>query len=138
MKNQTKGLVVNYGEGGYKMGKSQVWNFLRPPPPSWHCKTFRDPPPLLLKSGNFLGPPFSMAKPPPPPFRRAKTLHASPLPVISDQSVGASCLILPPMRAICVADTNMLVSEKPCGPNAKPRRPNAKPPDPTLAPMNQT
>ena len=28
----TKGLVINYGEGGgYKMGKSRVQNFLRPP-----------------------------------------------------------------------------------------------------------
>ena len=30
----TKGLVINYGEGGYKMGKSRVQNFLRP-----HLKT---------------------------------------------------------------------------------------------------
>ena len=29
---QHKGLVINYGEGGgYKMGKSRVQNFLRPP-----------------------------------------------------------------------------------------------------------
>ena len=35
-----KALVINYGEGGYKMGKPRVRNFLHPPP--------------LLKSGNFL------------------------------------------------------------------------------------
>ena len=40
----TKGLLINYGEGGgYKMGKSRVQNFLRHP----------------LKTGlNFLRPPF--------------------------------------------------------------------------------
>ena len=27
-----KGLVINYGEGGAKMGKSQARNCLRPPP----------------------------------------------------------------------------------------------------------
>ena len=32
IKNRHKGLVINYGEGGgYKMGKSRVQNFLRPP-----------------------------------------------------------------------------------------------------------
>ena len=41
----SKGLVINYREGGgYKMGKSRVRNFLRPPP---------------LKTGsNFSRPPF--------------------------------------------------------------------------------
>ena len=39
-----KGLVINYGEGGggYKMGKSRVRNFLRPP--SRQGKTFCAPP----------------------------------------------------------------------------------------------
>ena len=81
------------------MGKSQVRNFLRPPP-SRQGNTFCAP---LLKSGNFLRPPplpssiwlklpsyciklpqnllcpppFSMAKTPPPPFfRRDKISHA--------------------------------------------------------------
>ena len=39
-----EGLVINYGEGGgYKMGKSRVRNFLRPPP-SRQGKTFCAPP----------------------------------------------------------------------------------------------
>ena len=50
-----KGLVINYGEGGgYKMGKSRVWNFLCPPPPQDRVKVFAPP---LLKSGNFSRPP---------------------------------------------------------------------------------
>ena len=56
--------VINYGEGGYrggyKMGKSWVRNFLRHP--SRQGKTFCDPPPLpLLKGGNFLRSPITMA-----------------------------------------------------------------------------
>ena len=31
------------------------------------------------------------------------------------------------MLDFCFADTNMLVSEKPCGPNAKPHTPNVNP-----------
>ena len=57
-----KGLVINYGEGGggYKMGKSRVWNFLCPPPPQDRVNLLAPP---LLKSGNFLRPPpFNMAK----------------------------------------------------------------------------
>ena len=45
-------LITGRG-GGYKMGKSRVRNFLRPPP-SRQGKTFRNP---LLKSGNFSCPP---------------------------------------------------------------------------------
>ena len=30
---RSKGLVINYGEGGYKMGECQVRNLLRSPPP---------------------------------------------------------------------------------------------------------
>ena len=107
------------GRGGYKMGKSRVRNFLRPP--SRQGKTFRPPP--LLKSGNFscppaynkaktssyhvkttpklfVPPPFSMAKTfSAPPFRRGKTSRAPPppsrfvappLPVISDQSLTST------------------------------------------------
>ena len=33
-----KQLIINYGEGGYKMGKSRVRNFLRPPPPRVRVK----------------------------------------------------------------------------------------------------
>ena len=50
----TKGLVINYGEGGgYKMGKLRVRNFLRPPPQD-RVKLFAPP---LLKIGNFSRPP---------------------------------------------------------------------------------
>ena len=52
-------MVINYGEGGYKMGKSRVQNFLRPPPPQDRIKlfappfqrveTFRAPPTIWLK-----------------------------------------------------------------------------------------
>ena len=41
--------------------------------------------------------------------------------------VGASHWVRPPTRAIRVADTNMFVSKKPCGPNAKAYGPNASP-----------
>ena len=40
-----KGLVINYGEGGYKMGEPRVRNFLHPPPPSRQDKTVCAPPP---------------------------------------------------------------------------------------------
>ena len=52
--------LITGREGGYKIGKSQVRNFLRPLPPSRQSKTCLPPP--LLKSGNVLLPP-----PPPPP-----------------------------------------------------------------------
>ena len=71
-----KGLVINYGEGGggYKMGKSRVRNFLRPP--SRQGKTFRAP---LLKSGNVLRPPSRQGKTfRTPPFKEWK-LYAPPL-----------------------------------------------------------
>ena len=86
------------------MGKSQVRNFLRPP--SRQSKTFCDPPPPVLKSGNFTHPPYNMAKtssycvnlpqnflcPPPPsewlnlfppPLFIGVKLHVSPLPFCS-------------------------------------------------------
>ena len=43
-----KGLVINYGEGGYKMGNSRARNFVHPS--SRQGKTLRDP---LLESGKF-------------------------------------------------------------------------------------
>ena len=101
-----QGLVINYGEGGgYKMGKSWVRNFLRPPPPSRQGKTFCPPP--LLRSGKFSCPPtkwlklqasayklpqhllcspFSMAKTisaPPPIFVGVKLHMPPPLPFCS-------------------------------------------------------
>ena len=60
------GLVINYGEGGYKMGKSWARKLLRPPPPQDRLKLFA--PPTLLKAGNFLCPP--------PPFTIANTSSA--------------------------------------------------------------
>ena len=85
----TKGLVINYGEGGgYKMGKSRVRNFLRPPPPpSRQGKTFCAPP---FKDWKLFAPPYNMAKTSsyyvkttpklfvPPPFSMAKTFSAPP------------------------------------------------------------
>ena len=53
-------LITGSG-GGYKMGKSQVRNFLHPPPPQQDSQTFLRPPPLL-KSGNFSRSPLNMAK----------------------------------------------------------------------------
>ena len=89
------------GRGGYKMGESQVRNFLHPPffvPPLLKCVNFKLPYKNYLKT--FCVPYFSMAKTfsAPPPFLRGKTLHApppsrfaapppSPLPVIGDQSL---------------------------------------------------
>ena len=52
-----KGLVINYGEGGYRTGKSRVQNFLRPPPtPQDRIQLVvpPPPPPQLLKNGNSL------------------------------------------------------------------------------------
>ena len=53
-------LITGRG-GGYKMGKSRVRNFLRPPPQD-RVKLFVPP---LFKSGNFTRPP--------PPYNMAKT-----------------------------------------------------------------
>ena len=50
-------LITGRG-GGYKMGKSRVRNFLRPPTQDG-VKLFAPP---LLKSGNFSHPPYNMAK----------------------------------------------------------------------------
>ena len=49
-----KGLVISYGEGGFKMGTSRVRNFLHP-----RVKLFVPP---LLKSRNLLHPRFNIAK----------------------------------------------------------------------------
>ena len=54
------------GRGGYKMGKSRVRNFLRPPPPPLKTGLNFSRPPTLLKSGNF-------SRPPPPAYNMAKT-----------------------------------------------------------------
>ena len=40
--------------------------------------------------------------------------------------IVAVCWVIPSMQDFRVADTNMLVFKKPCGPNAKHHRPNAK------------
>ena len=54
-----KVLVINYREGGYKMGKSWIWNFSRPPP-SRQGKTFCAP---SFKEWKLFVPlPFNMAK----------------------------------------------------------------------------
>ena len=60
-----KGPVINYGKGcGYNMGKLQMRNLLRPPPPQPPSRqgttvTFHAP---LLNGGNFSRPPFSIAE----------------------------------------------------------------------------
>ena len=87
MLSPTKGPVSNYGKGGggYKMGKSRVK--ISCAPPLRQCKKFCAP--HLLKGGNFLPLPFSMAKTfSATPFHRGKTSRA-PLPVIKDQSLIA-------------------------------------------------
>ena len=51
-----KGLVINYGEGGYKMGKLRFRNLL---PPSRQGKTFCPPQErVTLFAPPFLHPPF--------------------------------------------------------------------------------
>ena len=66
VKDNHKGLVINYGEGGYRMEKLRVQNFLRPT--SRQNKTFQPPPPLFFKGGHFFAPP-----PPTPAISMAKT-----------------------------------------------------------------
>ena len=51
--NDNKGLIINYGEGGYKMGKSRVQNFLRPPPPQDRVKLFVPPPFLMANTSSY-------------------------------------------------------------------------------------
>ena len=117
-------LITGRG-GGYKIGKSRVRNFLRPPPQD-KVKLFTAP---LLKSGNFLHPPpYNMAKtssycvrttpkllrPPPPsawlklcppPLFIGVKLHVAPpsrfvpppLSVLSDQSLTTQCIL--PLRS---------------------------------------
>ena len=51
------GLVINYGEGAYKMGKLWVRNFLCPPPFSvHHPQAPPPPPPLFLRVETFYAP----------------------------------------------------------------------------------
>ena len=88
----TKGLVINYGEGG---GGGGLQNckivgpklFAPPPPPQDRVKLFGPP---LFKSGNFSCPAYNMAKTLSyhvnttpklvvPPFNMAKTFSAPPL-----------------------------------------------------------
>ena len=85
-----KGLVIHYGEGGYKMGKSSEAFCNSPPPPhSRQGKTFCAPP---FKHWQLFAPPPSIwlklqatAKKIPPknvfclPFSMAKTFSAPPL-----------------------------------------------------------
>ena len=99
-----KGLVINYGEGGYKMGKLRVRNFCAPPPhPQDRVKVFAPPP---FKGWELFAPPFSLAKtssfhsknytktfsvpssawlklfPPPPPLFGGAKLHLPPPPPV--------------------------------------------------------
>ena len=57
----SKGLVINYGEGGLQNGKiAGAKLFAPPPPPQDRVKLFAPP---LLDSGNFSRPPtYNMAK----------------------------------------------------------------------------
>ena len=85
------------------MGKSQVQNFLRPPPPFRTGLNFLHPPPpsiTMAKTSNSHVKTTSklFLPPPPPPFSIAKTCSApppfffcrgkTPLPIISDQSLS--------------------------------------------------
>ena len=66
---------------------------------------------------------------PPQPSAWVK-LEAYVLPQHEIPRVGA----IPPMQDFRVADTNMLVYEKPCGPNANPSLPNAGANHPKVTP----
>ena len=55
---RSKGLVINYGEGGYKNGKIAGPKLFAPPPQD-RVKLFVPP---LLKSGNFSCSHYNMAK----------------------------------------------------------------------------
>ena len=107
----SKGLVINYREEGYKMGKLRARNCLRLS--SRQVKTFSRPP--LLKTGNFLRPiPLSLSLKRqattvikttpklavpllqhglnffrPPPFVGVKLHIPPPLPVFIDRSLTA-------------------------------------------------
>ena len=100
-----KGLVISYGEGSYKMGKSRVRDFLRPPqdrvihfaplPPFKEWKLFESPASIWLNfkllrknySKTFCAPPSAWLKLFLPPFYVGVRLHMPPLPVLSDQSL---------------------------------------------------
>ena len=75
----TKGLVINYGEGGgYKMEKSRVETFCAPPPQD-RVKHFCAPPPITMaKTSSSRVKTTSKLVVPPPPFSRAKTFSAPP------------------------------------------------------------
>ena len=95
-------LVINYGEGGYKMGKLRVRSILCTPSQD-RGKLLCPPPFNMAKTSSYhvktipnivCPPPFSTAKTfSAPPLPRGKTSHAplpfcSPsLPVISDQAL---------------------------------------------------
>ena len=68
------------GGGGYKMGKSQVRNFVYPPLSA----------PSLVKGGNSLCPPFNMAKTSCNPVKTTQNIVCPPLSVISDQSLRSA------------------------------------------------
>ena len=81
-------MVISYGEGGYKIGKSRVRNLLCPPHHD-KVKLFAPPllksPPPIQYGENFKLPhknyPKTCCAPPsawlpPPPFHRGKTSHA--------------------------------------------------------------
>ena len=104
-KNIPRDWSLITGRGAYKMGKSQVRNFLRPP--SRQGKTFPAP---LLKGGNFLRPPQSLwltlqapilklsqsfLCPPPPPFSTAKTFSVT-LFVGVKLHLAPCCFVAPP------------------------------------------
>ena len=112
--NVFEGRVINYGEVGwgigYKIGKSRVRNFLRPPPPSGQGKTFRAPPPF--KKWKLFAPPFNIAKTssyrlkklpqnllcPPSPLSMAKTFSATPPPLsggLKLQAPPPPCFVTP-------------------------------------------
>ena len=74
----TKGLVINYGEGGYKMGRLGVGNLLRPP--SRQGKTFWVP--STFQEWKLCVPPSAWPKHfPPPPLFVGEKLHM-PLPLV--------------------------------------------------------
>ena len=54
-------MVINYGKGGYKMGKLCPKLVVAPPPPPLPQDRVKLFAPHLLKGGNFLCPYFSMA-----------------------------------------------------------------------------
>ena len=115
-------MVINYEERGLKTQGS---------------KTFRVP----ERQGTF----FRALL-----FKWMETFFALPIPYIHSLSmakayillqrettrVGSSRWLRPPVRRFRVGNTNMLVSEKPCRPNAIPNLPNATPSVPNVNQCN--